>query len=97
MRRQDFRGILTCFCGPIQERILPDCILQLILEISGHVKFARQAIRFNIFFPPIHYKACLRNALRRNRVVREDVRPVAGLPPYDENTERTNPEGSRPQ
>ena len=57
MRRQDFRGILACFCGPIQERILPDCILQLILEISGHVKIARQAIRFNIFFPPIHYKA----------------------------------------
>ena len=66
MPRRALHEVLTVFCGPTDERTLPDDLLRLILTISGHIKFALQAIRFNIFFPPIEYKACL-NAVRRKR------------------------------
>ena len=83
MPRQAYREVLTVFCGPSDERTLPDDLLGVILTISGHIKFALQAIRFNIFFPPIEYKACL-NAVRRRKLLKEgkDVeKPAAGSPP----------------
>ena len=86
MPRQAYREVLTVFCGPSDERTLPDDLLGVILTISGHIKFALQAIRFNIFFPPIEYKACL-NAVRRReerkllKGRKDDEKPPGGSPP----------------
>ena len=85
MPRQAYHEVLTVFCGPTVERTLPDDILRLILTISGHIKFALQAIRFNIFFPPIEYKAC-QNAVRRREEKKllkggkDGVKPPDGWP-----------------
>ena len=85
MPRQAYREVLTVFCGPSDERTLPDDILGVILTISGHIKFALQAIRFNIFFPPIEYKACLSTVRKREEKLlkkgKDDEKPPGGSPP----------------
>ena len=84
MPRRALHEVLTVFCGQTDERTLPDDLLRLILTISGHIKFALQAIRFNIFFPPIEYKACINAVRRKRKLLKEgkDVeRPPGGSPP----------------
>ena len=90
--RQDFHDVLTCFCGPTHSRTLPDDLLRIILEMSGLLKIGARSIRFNIFFPPIEYKACL-NIVRQRNERRVAVRRAGGLLPFDASIEKIRPVG----
>ena len=91
-RHRDYHDVLTLFCGPTHDRLLPDDLLRVILEVSGLLKFGtRGGIVFEIFFPPIDYKAC-QNVVPQKKEKRseDDEKRPGGSPPFAANIERTN-------
>ena len=92
-RHRDYHDDLTLFCGPTHDRLLPDDLLKVILEVSGLIKFGtRGGIVFEIFFPPIHYKASCQNVVLKRKEKRreDDEKRQGGSPPFAANIERTN-------
>ena len=77
-QHRDYRDVLTMFCGPIHERVLPDDLLRLILTMSGLLAIGDRSIMFKIFFPSVFYKECQSVVRkRRERARRRDVARLA--------------------
>ena len=93
-RHRDYHDVLTLFCGPTHDRLLPDDLLREILEVSGLIKFGtRGGIVFEIYFPPIHYKAECPNVVlktKRSKGRKDEEKRPGGSPPFAANIERTN-------
>ena len=66
----------------------------MILEVSGLIKFGtRGGIVFEIYFPPIQYKAECQNVVlktKKSKGRKDDEKRQDGSPPFGANIERTS-------